>query len=60
MTPKKLLIAQRLAEVAPELLAIAVLADEYKDLPRWAEHTAELQRTAELARWWAADIRSEP
>jgi len=60
MTPGKLLVAQRLAEVALELEAIAALADEYQELPRWPEHTAELRRTAELGTWWAKEIRSEP
>ena len=60
MTPAKLLIAQRLAEQVPELQAIAELADDYKDLPHWPERIAELRRTAELARFWATEIRSEP
>ena len=60
MTPAKLLIAQRLAELQPELQATAELADEYKDVPHWAERIAELRRTAELAKFWATEIRSEP
>ena len=60
MTPTKLLIAQRLEEVARELEGIAALADEFKAEIRWAGHTAELRNAAELATWWAADIRSEP
>jgi hypothetical protein len=60
MTPKKLLIAQRLAEQELELQAIATMADEYRHQPRWQERIAELRRTAELARFWATEIRSEP
>ncbi len=60
MSPTKLLIAQALMESARELEAVATLADEYKTLPRWADHIAELRRAAELARWWATEIRSEP
>lgn len=59
MTPAKLLIAQCLMEAAREIESIAVLADEYKDEPRWALHTAELRRAGELARWWATEIRTE-
>lgn len=60
MTPGKLLIAQRLDESAAELASIANLADEFKDDPLWAGHVAELRNTAELAAWWAQEIRSEP
>ena len=60
MTPKKLLIAQRLAEQERELQAIATMADEYRNLPHWQDRIDELRRTAELARFWAAEIRSEP
>lgn len=60
MTPARILIAQRLAEQDRELEAIATLADEHKHLPHWPERIAELRRTAELARFWAAEIRSEP
>lgn len=59
MTPGKLLIAQALTESGREMEAVATLADEYKDLPRWAEHIAELRRAAEFARWWANDIRAK-
>ena len=60
MTPKKLLIAQRLAEQERELQAIATMADEYRNLPHWQDRIDELRRTAELARFWATEIRSEP
>lgn len=53
-----MLIAQRLDEQAREQEAIADLAAEYKDLPRWQERIAELRRGAELAKWWAANIRA--
>lgn len=59
MTPGMLLIAQRLADVARDLEAVATLADEYRDLPRWEQHTAELRRTAELGDWWAKEIRAD-
>lgn len=59
MTPAKLLIAQRLDEVARELEAIAELADEFKAEIRWAGHVAELRNAAELGRWWAKEIRSD-
>ncbi len=49
MTPKKLLIAQRLDESAAELASIANLAEDFKDDPLWAGHVAELRNTAELA-----------
>lgn len=58
VNPTKLLIAQRLDEQAREQEAIADLAAEYKDLPRWQERIAELRRGAELAKWWAANIRA--
>ena len=58
MIVTKLLIAQRLAEVALELNAIANLAEEQSADPLWAGHVAELRNGAELARWWAAGIRS--
>ena len=60
MTPSKALIAQRLDEVARELTSIAELADDYSTEIRWAGHVAELRNTAELATWWAKEIRSEP
>lgn len=59
MTPGKLLIAQALTESGRELEAVAKLADEYRNLPRWQEHIDELRRAAEFARWWAADIRAK-
>ena len=59
MTPSKLLIAQRLDESARELVAIVTLMDEHRSDPRWALHTAELARAADLAEWWASEIRSE-
>ena len=59
MTPKKLLIAQRLAEQERELQAIATMADEYRNLPHWQDRIDELRRAAEFARWWAADIRAK-
>lgn len=60
MSPTKLLIAQRLDEQERELQAIATMADEYRNLPRWQDRIDELRRTAELARFWATEIRSEP
>ena len=60
MTPAKLLIAQRLSESSEELKAIATLADEYRNYPRWALQTAEIRRASEFARWWSTEIRKEP
>lgn len=59
MTPKKLLIAQRLDEAATELASIANLADDFNDDHLWAGHVAELRNAADLAAWWAADIRAK-
>jgi len=58
MIPTKMLIAQRLDEQAREQEAIADLAAEYKDIPRWGERITELRRGAEFARWWATNIRA--
>jgi len=58
MNPTTMLIAQRLDEQAREQEAIADLASEYKNIPRWSERIAELRRGAEFARWWANNIRS--
>ena len=59
MTPAKLLIAQRLTEVAREMESIAELADEFGCEIRWAKPTQELRNAAELAQWWAKEIRSD-
>ena len=59
MTIKKLLIAQRLDEVARELESIATLADEFNAEIRWAGHVSELRNAAELGRWWAKEIRAD-
>jgi hypothetical protein len=58
MNPTKMLIAQRLDEQAREQEAIADLASEYKDIPRWSERIAELRRGAEFSRWLATNIRA--
>lgn len=59
MIPKKALIAQRLAEQEQDLESIAAMADDFAHLPHWPERIAELRRAAELARFWATEIRSE-
>lgn len=60
MTPKKLLIAQRLDEVARELSAIAELMKDHLTATVWYEVKNELSGTAETAQWFADRIRSEP
>ena len=53
MTPAKLLIAQRLMEVAVELRSIVALMDEYRNDPAWADVARELSGAAATAQWWA-------
>lgn len=60
MTPARVLIAQRLEELAREQAAIAELAGEFDGDHQWAENIAELRRGKEFAQWWAEKIRSEP
>ena len=60
MKPTKALLAQLLVEQDRELEAVATLADDFAHLPHWPDRIAELRRAAELARFWAAEIRSEP
>ena len=59
MTPAKLLIAQRLDEVARELRSIAALMDEFKRDPAWLEVERELSGAAATAAWWANEVRAE-
>jgi len=59
MTPAKLLIAQRLAEVAVELRSIVALMDEYRNDPAWADVARELSGAAATAQWWANEVRAE-
>ena len=59
MTPAKLLIAQRLAEVAVELRSIVALMDEYRNDPAWADVARELSGAAATALWWANEVRAE-
>ena len=59
MTPAKLLIAQRLAEVAVELRSIVALMDEFKHDPAWADVARELSGAAATAQWWANEVRAE-
>lgn len=59
MTPAKLLIAQRLMEVAVELRSIVALMDEYRNDPAWADVARELSGAAATAQWWANDVRAE-
>jgi hypothetical protein len=59
MTPARLLIAQRLEEVARELRCIAALMDEFKNDPAWLEVEKELRGTAQTADWWANEVRAE-
>ena len=59
MTPAKLLIAQRLMEVAVELRSIVALMDEYRNDPAWADVARELSGTAQTAQWWANEVRAE-
>lgn len=60
MTPAKLLIAQRLEEVARELRCIVELMDEQQSDPTQLEVVRELHCAAETAQWFADRIRSEP
>ena len=60
MTPAKLLIAQRLDEVARELSAIAELMKDHLTATVWYEVKNELSGTAESAQWFDDRIRSEP
>ena len=60
MTPAKLLIAQRLDEVARELSAIAELMKDHLTATVWYEVKNELSGTAKTAQWFADRIRSEP
>ena len=57
MTPAKLLIAQRLMEVAVELRSIVALMDEYRNDPAWWRHTRDLEDAAVLMRYMAESIR---
>ena len=62
MTPAKLLIAQRLDEVARELEAIAALAENCEHVKgtrswMWDGHVIELRRAADMVNWWAGAIR---
>ena len=59
MTPAKLLIAQRLAEVAVELRSIVALMDEYRNDPAWADVARELSGATATAQWWANEVRAE-
>ena len=59
MTPAKLLIAQRLDEVAVELLSIVELMTEFKSDPAWANVARELAGAAATAQWWANEVRAE-
>ena len=59
MTPAKLLIAQRLIEVAVELRSIVALMDEYRNDPAWADVARELSGAAATAQWWANEVRAE-
>ena len=59
MTPAKLLIAQRLMEVAVELRSIVALMDEYRNDPAWADVARELSGAAATASWWANEVRAE-
>ena len=59
MTPAKLLIAQRLMEVAVELRSIVALMDEYRNDPAWADVARELSGAAATAQWWANEVRAE-
>ena len=59
MTPVKLLIAQRLMEVAVELRSIVALMDEYRNDPAWADVARELSGAAATAQWWANEVRAE-
>jgi len=59
MTPAKLLIAQRLDEVARELSAIAELMKDHLTATVWYEVKNELSGTAETAQWFADRIRAE-
>ena len=59
MTPAKLLIAQRLMEVAVELRSIVALMDEYRNDPAWADVARELSGAAATAQWCANDVRAE-
>ena len=59
MTPAKLLIAQRLAEVAVELRSIVALMEEYRNDPAWADVARELSGAAATAQWWANEVRAE-
>ena len=60
MTPAKLLIAQRLEEVARELRCIVELMDEQESDPTQMEVVRELHCAAETADWWAAKERAKP
>ena len=60
MTPAKLLIAQRLDEVARELSAIAELMKDHLTATVWYEVKNELSGTAETAQWFAFRIRRQP
>ena len=59
MTPAKLLIAQRLDDVARELRSIVALMDEYRNDPAWADVARELSGAAATAQWWANEVRAE-
>ena len=59
MTPAKLLIAQRLMEVAVELRSIVALMDDYRNDPAWADVARELSGAAATAQWWANEVRAE-
>ena len=59
MTPAKLLIAQRLMEVAVELRSIVALMDEYRNDPAWAGVASDLAIASETADYWAKEIQSD-
>lgn len=59
MTPGKLLIAQRLNEVAVELRSIVELMHEYRNDPAWSDVARELAGAAATAQWWANEVRAE-
>lgn len=59
MTPKKLLIAQRLDEHAREGRAIVALMDDYLKDPRWAGIASDLARSSDAGEYWAKEIRDK-
>lgn len=59
MTPSKLLIAQRLQECSEEIKSIVTLMDDYLKDPRWSSVAADMARAADLASFWAIDIRTK-